>query len=92
MKVKCINSKNKPSDFPSKLWVKEGNIYTVIEAFKDMHGTIALILDEIDLDGMFPYQGFSADRFRELTPDEKLELEREDELVKELLKEEILFV
>ena len=65
MKVKCINDSNKPSDFPSSLWVKKDNIYTIqkIDRMNMQNGRLGVILEEIDTSKNFPYTHFDITRF-----------------------------
>jgi len=67
MKVVCIRDENKPKSIPQEKWVVKGNIYTVVYAvnMSIQVGKLGYKLAEIDLDeACFPYQYFSADRFR----------------------------
>jgi hypothetical protein len=67
MKVVCINDSNRPSKIPQEKWVVKGKSYTVEFAVKlnIQVGKVGYKLAEIDLDETcFPYQYFSAERFR----------------------------
>jgi hypothetical protein len=78
MKVICINSKNRPDRIPVEKWIKEGEIYTVVNAMlmNIQVNKVGVQLAEIDLgEDCFPYNYFDADRFKELTKDAKKELE-----------------
>ena len=65
MKVICINSDNKPEKVPSSKWIKKGETYTVVRAVKMgiQANTIGFDLEEINLQGCFPYEFYDAKRF-----------------------------
>ena len=65
-KIECINDSNKPADFPSGLWIKKGNIYTIdrIDKMNMQGGKLGVMLKEIDTSGNFPYTHFDLSRFR----------------------------
>ncbi len=65
-KLKCVDDTNKPSDFPSNLWIKKGTVYT-IDRIDKMHmsgGNLGVQLKEIDTTNNFPYTHFDLKRFR----------------------------
>lgn len=80
MKVKCVNSKNRPNEIPINKWVEEKKTYTVIDVVKcnSQNGTLAYILEEIDISGYAPFVGFASYRFSTILPEvviESLELQ-----------------
>lgn len=83
MKVTCFDDSNKPNEIPANKWVKYGEDYTVTGVIKCLaYGTVALILEEIDLSGCEPYKGFDSRRFGvsildldQLVKEESLELQ-----------------
>ena len=80
-KVMCVDDKNRPNDIPLSSWVKEKNIYTVIEVsvLRMQNGHVGFKLEEINIDHCFPYQYFSSSRFAIILDEEfliQLEAER----------------
>lgn len=67
--VVCVNDSNRPDGIPTSKWVKKGEIYTVIVVGRLMlqNGCMGFKLKQINIDDCFPYQFFSAERFRMLT-------------------------
>ena len=65
MKVICIDDKRRPSEIPLEKWPKKGNAYTVIKAVKMgiQANKIGFHLEEISLDGCFPYEYYDSIRF-----------------------------
>ena len=66
MQVICINDENKPKRVSPYEWVKEGEIYTVIEISKMglQAGRFGYKLKEIQLsEQSFPYEYYNSDRF-----------------------------
>lgn len=92
MKVKCINDKNKPQDFPKSLWVTEGEIYTIVLAQKMnlMGGIIGVQLEEIDTTNNFPYTHFDANRFVPVDTDDELTDDELEEQLKDVFKEDLV--
>lgn len=82
-KVICTNSSNRPNDIPTSKWIKKDEEYTVIQMdyMNIQNRILGFKLEEINIDDCFPYQYFSADRFRPLTEDDI----KAEEAVKELL-------
>lgn len=65
-KVICINSSNKPSKVPIEQWVKEGEIYTVIEVANMglQPGKLGVLLKEVQMSAdCFPYEYYDINRF-----------------------------
>ena len=85
-KVECVNDQGKPNDIPNNQWIKKGNQYTVIKAdYLNMQNRIlGFQLEEVSLEGCFPYLYFAANRFKPLTEDDV----NAEETVKELLEEQ----
>jgi hypothetical protein len=81
MKVECVDDSGRNEIIPISCWVKKGQVYNVINSYKDMYGTELVELQEIDLKPYPPYKGFAAYRFK------VLEDGGGDELVEELIKE-----
>lgn len=65
MKVVCINDSNRPSGIPETQWVKKGKVYTVVRAVKMaiQANMLGFDLEEINLEGCFPYEFYDAKRF-----------------------------
>jgi uncharacterized protein YacL (UPF0231 family) len=66
MKVRCINSANKPTRIPDNEWIEKGKEYTVINAvpIQLQAGKLGYELAEITLsEKSFPYQYYDSDRF-----------------------------
>lgn len=67
MRVQCIDDSARPESIPLSYWIVKDNIYTVINAFHDMHGVLLFQLKEIRLeDAGTLYKGFAASRFTPL--------------------------
>jgi hypothetical protein len=83
MKVICIEDRNRPNEIPTSKWVKKGNEYTIIDLIKCnvQGGLICAVLEEIDMTGCEPYEGFNIERFASITPDKVKEEIEELELV-----------
>ena len=94
--VICVNDSNRPDGIPTSKWVKKGEIYTVILVGRMLmqNGCMGFKLKQLNIDDCFPYQFFSAERFRMLQDADmwtesilnKIAEEAEDELVKVLIK------
>lgn len=88
MQVVCINSGNKPKKISPYEWVKEGEIYTVIEISKMglQAGRFGYKLKEVQLsEQSFPYEYYNADRFVPIVPlKQALKEERVEEIVADL--------
>jgi len=66
LRVVCINAENKPKKISPYEWVKEGEIYTVIEISKMglQAGRFGYKLKEVQLsEQSFPYEYYNSDRF-----------------------------
>jgi hypothetical protein len=66
LRVVCINAENKPKKISAYEWVKEGEIYTVIEISKMglQAGRFGYKLKEVQLsEQSFPYEYYNSDRF-----------------------------
>lgn len=66
LEVICINAENKPKRVSPYEWVKEGEIYTVIEISKMglQAGRFGYKLKEVQLsEQSFPYEYYNSDRF-----------------------------
>jgi hypothetical protein len=65
MKVRCVNSANKPKSIPDDQWIKEGEIYTVTRVVQLalQQDRLGLILEEIKLTDCFPYEFYDSNRF-----------------------------
>jgi hypothetical protein len=85
MKVICIDAGNKPKKIPFEEWIKEGEVYTIVEVVKMglKPGTFGLRLKEVSLsEKSFPYEYYDASRF---IPVESIKSQKEE--VKEEVKE-----
>jgi hypothetical protein len=65
MKVVCINDSKRPNQIPAEKWPVKGKPYTVIKAVNMgiQKNVIGFALEEISLEGCFPYEYYNADRF-----------------------------
>lgn len=65
MKVICVNDSNRPLKIPETQWVKKGKAYTVVRAVKMaiQANMLGFDLEEINLEGCFPYEFYDAKRF-----------------------------
>lgn len=65
MRVICINDSNRPLKIPETQWVKKGKTYTVVRAVKMaiQANMLGFDLEEINLEGCFPYEFYDAKRF-----------------------------
>ena len=65
MKVVCINDSNKPDKVPAAQWIKKGKAYTVVRVVKMgiQANTLGFDLEEVNLEGCFPYEFYDAKRF-----------------------------
>jgi len=65
MRVVCINNSNKPDKIPAVQWPEKRKAYTVVRAVKMgiQANTIGFDLEEINLQGCFPYEYYDAKRF-----------------------------
>lgn len=65
MKVTCINDSNRPVKIPENQWIKKGNVYTVVRVVKMgiQANTLGFDLEEVNLEGCFPYEFYDAKRF-----------------------------
>jgi hypothetical protein len=61
----CINDSNKPDKVPAAQWVKKGKAYTVVRVVKMgiQANTLGFDLEEVNLEGCFPYEFYDAKRF-----------------------------
>ena len=71
-KVVCMNDKAMPKDFPSKYWIKRGEMYTVIDAKEMFYNrkSLGYKLEEIDIPADCKYQYFLANRFTQVSEQE----------------------
>lgn len=89
-KAFCINDSHRPSDIPTSKWVKREKLYTVIEVKRLLiqGGRIGFKLAEVSLEGCYPYEYFSSDRFA-LVLDQGIISQLElNELLMEAIQEE----
>ncbi len=65
MKVVCINDLKKPVSIPETQWIKKGKAYTVVRVVKMgiQANTLGFDLEEVNLEGCFPYEFYDAKRF-----------------------------
>ena len=61
----CINDSNKPDKVPAAQWIKKGKAYTVVRVVKMgiQANTLGFDLEEVNLEGCFPYEFYDAKRF-----------------------------
>lgn len=88
-KVMCINDKDRPESIPTSKWIKEKEIYTVIEVSKMLiqGGQLGFKLREVNIDDCFPYQYFSAKRFALVLPKELEGSSFAEKLLNDILEE-----
>ena len=88
MQVICIDDQNKPKRVSLYEWVKEGEIYTVIEISKMglQAGRFGYKLKEVQLsEQSFPYEYYNSDRFVPvISLQQVLREEQPEELVADL--------
>lgn len=68
IKAYCYNSSSKPTNIPKHLWIKSGEVYTIIGAKAVRDDKVAVILKEIDISGIIdesglPFVGYDLVRF-----------------------------
>lgn len=65
IQVICINDKHRPNEIPTSRWIKEGEIYHIIQIDKlnAQGGIYGCKLEEINNDDLSPYEYFRLDRF-----------------------------
>lgn len=65
MEVICINDSNKPKEIPSDCWIKEGEIYNVVQILRmeRQKGIFGFVLAEISLPENCPFDSFDSRRF-----------------------------
>ena len=82
MKVLCINDTGRPNEVPLNKWITKGTTYTVVHILRcnSQGGSLALILEEIDLKGCEPFEGFNALRFVPLEGVPELVEKKEEEV------------
>ena len=85
-KVVCVNDRFKPAELGNSPWVKNGEIYTVIDAkfMKRQNMSIGYKLEEVVLPEDSPYKFLAANRFRPYKEDDAKEAQ---EAVENLLDE-----
>ena len=89
-KVVCINDKIRPDGIPTSKWIKEGDIYTVIQVsiLHVQDGAIGFKLEEKNIDDCLPYQFFNAARFLPLDLEKRIWAEETLERILEEAKKE----
>jgi hypothetical protein len=93
VRVICINDKDRPNEVPNTRWIKQGEVYHIVQIDKlnAQGGIYGCKLDEIDNDDLTPYEYFRLDRFavpEQLTEEDAI-LEKIDiSELKEILKEQ----
>jgi len=88
MRVIFINNSNRPDKIPVTQWPEKGGIYTVVRAVKMgiQANTIGFDLEEINLQGCFPYEFYDAKRF---LPEDMV---NQKDVAVEIIKEELELV
>ncbi len=88
MKVVCINSSNKPDKVPAAQWIEKGKAYTVVRVVKMgiQANTLGFDLEEVNLEGCFPYEFYDAKRF---LPEDMVD---QKDMVVEIVEEELELV
>lgn len=61
----CVNDKDKPNEIPNNKWVKENELYHIIEISNHpLQGNIhGCKLKEVNLNGCEPFEYYKLDRF-----------------------------
>ena len=85
-KVVAIDVAGRPNEIPTSKWIVKDEVYHVFQMdyLNIQNRTLGFKLEEINIDDCFPYQYFSANRFR---PFSKEDAEAE-EAVRKLLEEQ----
>jgi hypothetical protein len=88
VKVVCINNSNKPDKIPAAQWPEKGKAYTVVRAVKMaiQANMLGFDLEEINLEGCFPYEFYDAKRF---LPEDMVD---QKDMAVELVEEELELV
>jgi hypothetical protein len=88
VKVVCINSSNKPDKVPAAQWIEKGKAYTVVRVVKMgiQANTLGFDLEEVNLEGCFPYEFYDAKRF---LPEDMVD---QKDMVVEIVEEELELV
>ena len=89
-KVVAINTQGRPNEIPTSQWIEKDEVYTVLQMdYMNMQGRmLGFKLEEVNIDNCFPYQYFSADRFRPFSEEDA----KAEEAVKKLLEEQVELV
>lgn len=69
--VICVDDSGRPNEVPLSRWPKKGAKYTITSfvVMESMQGKpLGVTLDELSLDGCYPYKVYVANRFREVVP------------------------
>ncbi len=84
----CINSSNKPDKVPAAQWIEKGKAYTVVRVVKMgiQANTLGFDLEEVNLEGCFPYEFYDAKRF---LPEDMVD---QKDMVVEIVEEELELV
>tara|TARA_R110002096_G_scaffold412192_1_gene612613 strand:- start:748 stop:1023 length:276 start_codon:yes stop_codon:yes gene_type:complete len=85
-KVVAINVSGRPNDIPTSKWIEKDEVYTVLKMdhMSIQGGALGFKLEEINIDDCFPYQYFSAERFRPFSEEDA----EAEEAVRKLLEEQ----
>jgi hypothetical protein len=88
VKVVCINSSNKPDKVPAAQWIEKGKAYTVVRVVKMgiQANTLGFDLEEVNLEGCFPYEFYDAKRF---LPEDMVD---QKDMAVEIIEEELELV
>jgi hypothetical protein len=89
-KVVAVNVQGRPNEIPINKWIEKDEVYTVLQMdyMNIQNRLLGFKLEELNIDDCFPYQYFSANRFR---PFSKEDAEAE-EAVRILLEEQVELV
>ena len=87
IKIVCIDSDNRPNEIPINLWVVKEDVYTVSKAeyMNIQNRLLGFELEELDINGCFPYTRFAANRFRPYTEADDKAMEAVENLLEEAL-------
>ena len=86
--VVCVDDSGRPSDIPVAKWPVKGKRYTVTSfvVMVNMGKSIGVTLEEINLNGCYPYLYYREDRFA-VSVDDSAVLARAEEILKEAMEE-----
>jgi len=90
-RVVAVDVSGKPNDIPLNKWIVKDDVYTVIQMdhLNIQNRLLGFKLKEINIDDCFPYQYFSANRFRVFSEDDQKAMDAVEELLNDTLVKEL---